>query len=105
MAKRRSKGEGTIYKRSDGLWVAQITLPSGKRKSKYSKKQKVVRDWLLSQREAIRDGIWVENDNLTVSQFLDRYLNDLIAPKVRPKTFESYESIIRVHINPAIGNI
>jgi integrase len=53
MPKRRSRGEGTIYQRKDGLWSGQITLPDGKRKTKYSKTQKEVRDWLTDQRKAI----------------------------------------------------
>ena len=45
MSKRRSRGEGSIYRRTDGLWCAQITLPNGKRKTKYAKTQKETRDW------------------------------------------------------------
>jgi integrase len=44
MAKRRSRGEGTIYQRKDSLWSAQVTLPDGKRKTKYAKTQKEARD-------------------------------------------------------------
>ncbi len=44
MGKRRSRGEGTIYQRSDGLWAAQITLPNGRRSTKYAKSQRVVRE-------------------------------------------------------------
>jgi hypothetical protein len=39
MARKRSRGEGSIYHRKDGLWCAQITLPNGKRKTKYAKTQ------------------------------------------------------------------
>ena len=33
---KRANGEGTVYKRKDGRWVASITLPSGKRTHTYS---------------------------------------------------------------------
>lgn len=105
MVKRRSKGEGTIYQRPDGLWVAQITLPNGKKKTKYSKTQKVVKDWLLTQRKALEEGNWVENDKVAFSVFLDRYYSDVALHTLRPKTIESYEYIIRMHIKPEIGNI
>lgn len=104
MAKRRSKGEGTIYQNPKGLWVAQITLPNGKRKTKYSKNQKVVQEWLLTQRNYLRQGLLVENDRLTVSAFLDRYFQDIASHTLRPKTLESYEYLIRVHIKPELGS-
>lgn len=105
MAKRRSKGEGSIFQRSNGLWVAQINLPSGKRKVKYSRNQKAVREWLLSQRDALKRGMLVEADKITVSDFIDRYMSDVAAHTLRPKTFESYEYIVRLHIKPEIGNV
>jgi hypothetical protein len=32
---KRANGEGSIYERKDGRWVASITLENGKRKSVY----------------------------------------------------------------------
>ncbi len=93
-----------MYQRADGLWVAQITLPNGKRRPKYGKTQKEVRDWLLRQREALHDGDWVEADKVTVAEFLDRYLKDVAAHTLRPKTLEAYEYLIRLHIKPELGS-
>ena len=105
MARRRSKGEGSIYLRPDGLWVAQVTLADGKRKKKYSKVQKDVREWLQTQRNQLRDGVWVKDDTLTVANFFDRFLNDTLKLKLKANTFESYSDIVRLHIKPTIGNI
>jgi integrase len=105
MAKRRARGEGTIYQNPSGLWVAQITLPSGKRKAKYSKTQKVVRDWLLNQRQSVQTGNWVEKDQITVDQFLDRYFKDIASHTLKPKTLETYEYLLRMHIKPGLGFI
>lgn len=106
MVKRRARGEGTIYfSQTQGLWVAQITLPNGKRKVKYSKTQKVVKDWLLSQREALHKGIWVENDKITLAEFIDRYMNDVASHTLRPGSLQAYESLIRTHIEPELGQI
>jgi len=104
MAKRRAKNEGSIYfSNTSNLWVAQITLPDGKRKTKYSKTQKVVKEWLLTQRNALRTGVWVDNDKVTISEFLDRWLGDTVAHTVRPKTLTSYKYLIDMHIKPTIG--
>jgi integrase len=104
MAK-RSAGEGTIYQREDGLWSAQITLPNGKRKTKYGKTQKAVREWLQEQVRAIKDQNWIEADTVTVSAFIDRYMSDVAAHTLRPKTIESYNSLIRMHIKPELGTV
>jgi integrase len=103
MAKHRSPGEGTIFQENTNLWVAEITLPDGKRKRKRSKTQKIVRDWLLNQREAVKKGLWQDNEKITVGDFLDRYYTDVASHTLRAKTLVSYESIIRLHLKPEIG--
>ena len=72
MKHRRTKNEGTIYfSNNHELWVAQITLPDGQRKTKYSKDQKVVREWLLAERKALQDGVIVHGDKTTLSVCYD----------------------------------
>ena len=78
MSKRRSRGEGSIYfLEKKGLWVAKVTLPDGSRKVKYSKTQKVVREWLVASQNAIRQGSFVKDDGLILSEYLTRYMNDI----------------------------
>jgi hypothetical protein len=43
MAKKRGNNEGTVYKRSDGRWCAQVSL-SGRRITKYAKTQRECHD-------------------------------------------------------------
>jgi integrase len=102
---RRSRGEGTIYVRPDGLWVAQITLPSGKRKTKYGKNQQTVRSWLLEARKAAKDGFMTDVGNITFVELIERYYADVAIHTLKPKTLESYETLIRIHIKPELGNI
>lgn len=104
MAK-RPNNEGSIYYWEEKkLWVARVSLPNGKRKTKYGKTQKEVKEWLRDQIQAVSDGVWVEKENITLSDFIDRYMADTAAHTLRPKTIESYESLIRVHIKPALGD-
>jgi integrase len=86
------------------LWIAQITLPDGKRRRKRSKSQKVVRDWLLSQRDSVRDGLVVSDEKITVGQFIDRYIADVATHTLKPKTLQEYKYLIRLHIKPALGS-
>lgn len=105
MAKRRAKGEGTIYwneKRNE--WVGQYTLESGQTKTKYGKTQKVIRDWLLVLRSTEKQGLLIEEDKITLGQFPDRYMTDVAAHTLRPKTLEAYAYLIRLHIKPDLGS-
>lgn len=105
MTKKRSRGEGTIYQRPDGLWVAQVTLPSGKRKTKYGKSQKLVRDWLHEQQNSVRQGAWTDGTSLTVKEFLERYQSDIVAHTLRPKTQETYNIFISRYFIPVLGKV
>lgn len=105
MGRRRAKGEGTIFREKTGLWVAEISLPDGRRKRKRGKTQGAVQEWLLAQRDASRDGLTVENDKVSFGQFIDRYFEDVVKHNVQAKTLESYEGLVRLHIKPALGNI
>jgi integrase len=42
---------------------------------------------------------------LQLGEFLEAWLRDVVAGSVRPKTFVSYESVVRVHLGPALGTI
>lgn len=103
MGKRRAKGEGSLYKRENGLWVGQIYLPTGKKKVKYGKTQKLVRDWLHEQQEAIHTGTYIESKDLTLAVFLEQYMASQAA-SLCPKTVNSYQYLIKNYINPELGS-
>jgi integrase len=101
--KRRGHGEGSIKQRADGLWEARVSLDGGKRKSLYGKTRKEAQDKL---RAALRDldaGLDLSADRQTVAQFLEKWLAASARPSVKTKTYEGYESIVRVRVLPRIG--
>lgn len=90
MAKRRANREGSIFKESSaGFWCAEISLLNGKRKKKRSKRQKVVKEWLLEQRAALRNGVFLPDDKILFSDYLDRFLTDIATPTLKPKTVDA----------------
>lgn len=104
--KKRADNEGSLFfSESEQLWVAEIVLPDGKKKRKRSKMQKVVRAWLTEQKEAIRKGMWVSDETVMYGEFLDRYLKEVAAHTLKPKTQENYYFIIKNHIKPAFGDM
>lgn len=103
---RRPKGEGSLYYSDQHeKWIGQITLPTGKKKTKYGKTQGEVKKWLLDQRKAIQDGNYTTNDTLTVEQFLAKYIEDVGNHTLSPRTLISYNYLIRKHIVPDLGNL
>jgi integrase len=103
MSKKRAQGEGSVYKRKDGLWVAQVTI-QGKHVSKYFKMQSEARIWLQSTRTQIQDGLTLAGAQTFLKDFLEHWLKSY-ASSVRPNTIRSYAGVIQYHILPALGNI
>jgi integrase len=104
--KRRAKGEGSVYFwDAKELWVGQITLPDGKRRTKYGHTQKEVKDWLLAERGKISQGTYIPDEKITVAGFLRQYLEDHGKRTLRATTLTSYTDIIERHIIPEIGKL
>ena len=104
-ARRRGKGEGSIWQSDAGRWIGQLTLPNGKKKTKYGKTQGEVKKWLLGQRNQLQEGIYITDETYTLENFLKRYFEDVANNTLAPRTLLSYEYLIRVHIVPEIGYI
>src|SRR5215468_4664697 len=104
MPGKRGNNEGSVSRRSDGLWEARITLEDGKRKSFYAKtRQEAARKLAAALRD--RDaGLPVVGDKQTLGQYLATWL-DTMRPNVKPKTYRSYEQLVRVHVVPLIGDM
>lgn len=109
MPKRRGHGEGSIYQRKDGTWCAVVDLGyiGGKRRRKsfYGPTRKDVAEKLKIALREKQLGGNLAPERQTVAQFLTRWLNDVVALKVRPRTLELYRDIVRLHLIPSLGRI
>lgn len=111
MAKRRGNGEGSIYKRSDGTWVAKASVGydpatgKPKRKSFYGKTRKEVADKMAQALQEVRNGTYIEPAQTTFGEWLDKWLTGYKKGQLKPSTYQSYEILINVHIKPALGKI
>lgn len=101
--RKRGNNEGNIYQRPNGLWEARVSLPGGKRKSVYGKTRKAAADAMAALLRDVGQGVTVPTGNLTVAGLLDRWLHDVVRVKNKPRTFESYRDLCRLHITPALG--
>ena len=103
---KHSKGEGSVYRRKDGRVVGEYEDALGKRryisgKTKKDVKTRLRRKALVETEDA---GIAYDAENLRVGEYLDRWLADSVKDTVRRRTHERYESLVRVHIKPALGS-
>jgi integrase len=106
---RRARGEGTIYRRADGRWEAQVTVGyrNGKRSRKciYGKTKREVAKKIRVVLSAQDKGQAIGTRSQSLEQFLHWWLKDVKKGSVRSSTFDGYESKIRLHINPELGRI
>lgn len=103
----RANSEGSVYQRKrDGRWIAAVSLPDGRRKEWIFDTQQAAKTRLEIVRDEMRRGAVPDPVRLLLSEYLDEWLGRHQAKKtLRPKTIETYESLIRIHIKPALGRI
>jgi len=109
MAKRRQNGEGTIYQRSNGLWVCEITLgydKDGKRQKKtvssmdLEKLKKKINDLkYLNDRNMVK-----EPSKYTVSEWVAFWLDTYKKPAIKATTYDMYYGALKRYIEPNIGH-
>ena len=104
MPRRGGNREGSIFKRADGRWVAAVSLPGGKRLTKYGKTRRECSEWVQETRNQIDAGMTTEGARIRMDKFLDNWL-DAVKPTLRPKTWHQYEQIVRQHIKPDLEAI
>src|SRR5436305_13993751 len=82
---RRGHGEGSIYQRKDGRWVASITLEGlgCKRKMFYGKTRKEVQEKLRVALNEQKQGTLATGPQQTVKQYLEHWLEDVHRPTLR----------------------
>ena len=106
MTKKRSDGEGSLYfSESENTWIAEVTLPDGKRKKKRSKKQQVVKAWLLEYRNLVKENDPPVDERITLSGFFAKFLEESAKHTLKPKTYSSYKWLIEKHVIPEIGRL
>jgi integrase len=95
-------GLGSVFRRKDGRWCAKYKGADGRERYLYGKKKNEVKEKLKGalanqESEQVHKG-----NNLTIAAYLDLWLEG-VEDTVSPRTYERHESIVRVHLKPALG--
>ena len=111
MARKRKAGDGTVRQRKDGRWEGRIVIgydDNGypKTKNVLAKTKKECVEKLQKLKEAC-GGLKPEKvrPEMPFGDWLTYWYENHSKPKIRPTTQETYESRIRLHIIPEIGDI
>lgn len=108
MSKKRGHGEGGVFQRADGLWVAQVELPRGpdgrrRRKRRTAKLKRDALDLLAEMKEDARHGRSLDVDHTTtVVDYLTNWLDTLDPTRHVDSTMTVYRHCIR-HAAEVIG--
>ena len=109
MANRRTSGEGMIRQKKKGLWEGRIIVGHKEDGSPifryvYGKTKKETAE-KLRKRIAEYDGIELnDNSYMTLSEWLEVWLNEHMSSRIRESTIRSYRSAIDYHIKPYLGD-
>jgi len=103
MASKRGNNEGSIFKRMDGRWCAQVSL-NGRRITKYGKTQKECRDWVNLTLDKIDHGLTFDGAQVSLQQYMESWLSGKTLAR-RPSTVRNYRRYMNLYILPALGKM
>lgn len=105
MAKKRANHEGSVYQIQDGTWRGAVSIGGGQRKyARGDTQAEVVKKLAEIKGKLGRGESLAEQSRQTVDDFLAEWL-DSIKASVRPRTYDAYESHIRLHVAPGLGRV
>lgn len=103
MATKRPYGEGTFYfDETKQLYRAMLVSPSGKRLTKASKNEEIVKDWLNEQRLLVGRNQHVDPIGITLLEWATSWVDTYSRPNVRQRTYERNLSLLN-HLEPIAG--
>ena len=106
MGRRRTKGDGAVYRRSDGRWAGnvQVGYQDGRRMAKvvYGQTKAEVVAKVRDLTESVRAGQVTPGRSPRLEEFFDLWLRNIEAT-IRPSTFTSYSGIVKKHLIPSLG--
>jgi len=105
--RKRTNGEGSIWPRKDGRYgyAAYVLTTAGtfKRVQGYARSSEDARKKLTELISQSDQGVPVANENWTVAEYLTYWLRHVVREERRPKTYQGYEGVVRLHLIPGLG--
>lgn len=64
-----------------------------------------MKDQLTDALKDLKSGIPIVTEKQTVARFLSHWLDQVVTPRVRPKTLRTNSDIVKLHISPLLGEV
>lgn len=104
---KRANGEGTVSQRADGRWMAQVYVNQSDgrrvRRTVYAWTRKEVDRKLADLRDRSEDGRVITPVRLTLEAYLEEWLTQIVAVRVRPNTLAAYRYNAERYLFPDLG--
>jgi integrase len=100
---------GQIIKRGENVWLVRIFMGRDDRgKRRYFNKtirgtKKEAQSYLTAALREKDLGVFVEPANMSVNEYLDKWLQSAAKPRVSEATYTFYERLVKRYIRPAFG--
>ena len=99
-------GDGSVFKRADGKWVAKYSPRKGvKPKYLYGKTEAEVKRKLRAYKQSPEIIAQVAPSKLSLEEYMWNWLRVFKRPTIKASTYDRNESVIRGTIAPAIGDM
>lgn len=103
MTKKRGNNEGSIHKRPNGSWRAQISI-SGGRLGFTAKTRAEAQAWLMEMGGQVERGLTLKAARVTFSEFLTDWLKTVKA-RLTFESWRSYNQLVDDYISPVLGSV
>ena len=104
MRSRRGNGDGCLQQRRDGRWCGIASHPDGGRRFVYGRTRQEAAQKLKRLIDELRPGTPSLDGRALTGEFLQEWL-DQHRSRVRRRTWDRYESTVRLHALPTIGRV
>jgi len=105
---RRGRGEGSIYRRGDGVWVGSVELePLGaqrRRKVAYGSTRAEVAGKVREGTRSAQRGVQLAPERLTVAEYLHVWVTERVAGTVAVRTAHLYAHAVERYLVPTLGH-
>ncbi len=107
---KRANGEGSVYRRTDGRWVAELSYQDAdgraKRRTVYGRTQAEARAKLRDARQRVETGAPIRDATVTLAVWLEEWCAKALEASDRKRaTKDLYTTMVRAHLSPTIGHL
>src|SRR6202035_5509582 len=96
--RRRDRGDGAIFQRADGRWVARLRDSAGRTRYLYAKDRTGAKERLAEAQAVVHVGQPLPDQRLTFGRYLQGWVAGLGSGSLKPRSQDYYARYVRLHV-------